>query len=263
MTRLAAAFLVALLSLAGAAFAASDPTAEHKRVYQEVNDNLAGMEQKAFQLDMPDDPVPAEVTAWSDDGDVRKLRIVYPGDHGDTTDEFYFEGNDAGGQLLFVYERIETQAVDGSNASSRENRYYFRDGKLFRWLDGDRQQVSPKSEDFARAEQDLLDISEAALAEADGANGGKHPVATDAQQATGTFAGIEQGDYAYLKLNVNGEERSFMILDTDAAIDKLVNDPDAYMGKEITVSWQSSEEDIPEAGGKTEVDKVLTVTLPD
>jgi len=261
MTRLAAAFLVALFSLAGAAFAASDPTAEHKRVYQEVNDNLAGMEQKAFQLDMPDDPVPAEVTAWSDDGDVRKLRIVYPGDHGDTTDEFYFEGNDAGGQLLFVYERIETQAVDGSNASSRENRYYFRDGKLFRWLDGDRQQVSPKSEDFARTEQDLLDISDAALAEA--GDGGRQSItATDAQESIGTFTGIEQGDYTYLKLQVDGEERSFMILDTDDAIEKLLDNPDAYIGKQIAVSWQTSEEDIPEAGGKTEVDKVLTVTLP-
>ncbi len=265
MKRLAAALLLVALGIGGAS-AASDPTAEHKRVYAEVNDNLAGMEKQAFELDMPGAPVPAEVTAWSDDGDVRKLRVVYPGDHGDTTDEFYFEANDAGGQLLFVYESVVTQAIDGSNASTSENRYYFDGGRLFLWLDGDRRKVTPGSDAFVRAEQDLIETSDAALAELSGKGGssgqGAAPVAGDAQQLTGVFTGLEVGDYTYLKLDAGGEERSFMILDTDDAIEALLADPSAYEGRKLTITWQTSEQDIPEAGGKIEVDQLLSVSLP-
>lgn len=265
MKRLAAALLVVALGIGGAA-AAPDPTAEHKRVYAEVNDNLAGMEKHRFEMELPGAPVPVDVTSWSDDGVVRKLSIVYPGDHGDTVEDYYYEGAEGAGELLFVYQRIDTAAADGSNASSRENRFYFRDSHLFLWLDNDHRKVSPSSDEFARAEQELFAASDAAIGGAlppEPTNGGVTPSGpADGEELSGTFTGLEEGDYVYLKLDVGGEERSFMILDTDAAIDQLLADPDAYVGKDITIVWQATEQDIPEAGGKIEVDKLLTVKLP-
>lgn len=264
MSRLAAAFVFAALMLGGAA-AASDPTAEHKRVYAEVNDNLAGMEKHHFEMELPGAPVPADVTAWNDDGVVRKLSIVYPGDHGDTVEDYYYEGAEGAGELVFVYQRIDTAAIDGSNASSRENRYYFRDSHLFLWLDNDHRKVSPSSDEFARTEQDLLAASDAAMGGAmpPEPTGGPTPSGSaNAEELTGVFTGLEEGDYTYLKLKVGGEERSFMILDTDDSIEALIADPGAYEGKKISITWQTTEQDIPEAGGKTEVDQLLSVSLP-
>lgn len=269
MTRLAAALLVLVLGAASAS-AATDPTAEAKRVYAEVNDNLAGFERVSVELELPDAPAPAEVTGWNDDGDVRKIEIVYPGDHGATTEDYYYAAADDGGALTFVFQRIETAAADGSRSTTRENRYYFRDGQLFRWLDDKRKPVSPKSDEFSRAEQDLLDAADAALAAltppepTDGLTAPDQSAdgPANAEELSGTFTGIEEGDYFHLNLKVGGEERSFFILDTDAAIDKLLADPDAYVGKKITIVWQKAVEDIPEAGGKMEIEKLLTVKLP-
>lgn len=265
MKRLAAALFVLALGIGGAT-AASDSTAEQKRVYAEVNDNLGGMQKLRAEVELPGAPVAAGVTTWSDDGVVRKISIIYPGDHGDTVEDYYYGGSEDGGELMFVFQRIETRAIDGSHASARENRYYFRDGHLFLWLDDKRHQVSPSSDAFSRAEEDLTAASDAVLdtvVAPEPTSGSTPTVPDDAEELTGTFDGIEQGDYAYLKLEVDGEERSFIILETDAAIDKLIDDPDSYMGEEITVVWQAGEEDLPEAGGKVEVEKLLTVRLPE
>jgi hypothetical protein len=80
------------------------------------------------------------------------------------------------------------------------------------------------------------------------------------QTAEGVFTGIEQGDYAHFKLRESdGTERSFFILQTDAAIERVLADPREYEGRNCRVRWERRSENIPEAGGPMEIDVLLGV----
>lgn len=80
------------------------------------------------------------------------------------------------------------------------------------------------------------------------------------QLAEGVFTGIEQGDYAHFKLRESdGTERSFFILQTDAAIERVLADPQEYEGRNCRVRWERRSENIPEAGGPMEIDVLLGV----
>lgn len=264
----AMALAVALLVPAATATAAPDPYDEAKRVYEEIKEELPGLYKDTFEFNLPDAPVPPEVSAWVDKGFPRKISITYPGDHGATVEEYYYAL--AGGELELVlaYQSITTEAVDGSNSTTRDHLFYFDDGRMLRWVDENDERVSPTSADFTSKEEELLATSDRVLAQmagtlddggsGSGSGGGAEPV----EEATGIFDGFEQGDYLYLHLSSNGEQSSFMILRTDGALEKLINNPEKYIGKRITVLWQNAVENIPEAGGPTEVTKAVSVKLP-
>jgi len=81
-----------------------------------------------------------------------------------------------------------------------------------------------------------------------------------AEMLEGTFTGIEQGDYAHWKMREkDGTERSFFILQTDEAIDRVLADPQEYEGRSCRVRWERRKEEIPEAGGPMEIDVLLSV----
>lgn len=78
---------------------------------------------------------------------------------------------------------------------------------------------------------------------------------------SGTFQGIEQGDYFHWKMtDKKGNEHSFFILATDGSIDAVVDAPEKFVGKACSVKWKSSNVEIPEAGGKMDIDQILSVT---
>lgn len=84
--------------------------------------------------------------------------------------------------------------------------------------------------------------------------------AKKAKTLEGTFLGIEQGDYFHWKMKTaDGEERSFFILKPDESVDKMVDKPEGFVGKKCRITWKTSTENIPEAGGKMEVEQILSV----
>lgn len=77
---------------------------------------------------------------------------------------------------------------------------------------------------------------------------------------TGIFLGIEEGDYAHWQMRTDkGEERSFFILKPDASVEKVTAKPTAFKGRKCRVTWKKSKENIPEAGGKIELEQILSV----
>lgn len=81
-----------------------------------------------------------------------------------------------------------------------------------------------------------------------------------ANQTAGTFLGIEEGDYAHWKMKTaDGEEVSYFILKPDAAVEKVLENPAKFKGRKCRVSWKESVENIPEAGGKTKIQQILSV----
>lgn len=80
------------------------------------------------------------------------------------------------------------------------------------------------------------------------------------QTAEGVFLGIEEGDYPHWQMKTaDGKELSFFILKSDATIDPVLERPKRFKGRRCRVQWKRSKEDIPEAGGKIELEQVLSV----
>ncbi len=74
----------------------------------------------------------------------------------------------------------------------------------------------------------------------------------------GTFAGIEQGDYAhFLVKDTKGKPQSYFILRPDKTVQSYLDNPTKLQGRRIRVHWEEREENIPEAGGKQRI-KVVT-----
>lgn len=74
----------------------------------------------------------------------------------------------------------------------------------------------------------------------------------------GTFAGIDQGDYAHFLLkDVKGKRESYFILRPDKSVESYLNNPNKLKGRKVRVHWEERDENIPEAGGKQRI-KVVT-----
>ena len=77
-------------------------------------------------------------------------------------------------------------------------------------------------------------------------------------QTDGTFAGIEQGDYAHFELkDTKGKPHSYFILRPDNSVQSYLDNPTKLKGRKVRVFWEERNEEIPEAGGKQKI-KVVT-----
>ncbi len=78
----------------------------------------------------------------------------------------------------------------------------------------------------------------------------------------GKFLRIDEGDYFHwvMKDSESGEEVDYFILKPDASVEAVTDDPDKFVGKKCRVTWKESTENLPEAGGKTDVQQILSVT---
>lgn len=85
-------------------------------------------------------------------------------------------------------------------------------------------------------------------------------LAAKAEALEGMFLRIDEGDYFHwVMATADGGEGSFFILKPDATVDKVVEEPVAYVGRRCRITWKASQETIPEAGGKIDVEQVLSV----
>ena len=74
----------------------------------------------------------------------------------------------------------------------------------------------------------------------------------------GTFAGIEQGDYAhFLVKTARGKQESYFVLRPDKSVQAYLDNPVKLKGRRIRVRWEERNENIPEAGGKQRI-KIVT-----
>lgn len=228
--------------LAASATAASEVDISHQRqVYKQINESVGAMQKVTASL--PGETGAISLTGWLEDGKPRKI-TASPGLSGADSDEFYLED----GAPVFLFSTMK------KNGGSIEDRVYLENGEIVKWISTNPSFVA-HSEDYASMSERLT--SEVpryveALADGDEAKGGS--------TARGVFTGIEQGDYAHFKLRESdGTELSFFILQTDAAIDRILADPQEYEGRACKVRWERRSENIPEAGGPMEIDVLLGV----
>jgi hypothetical protein len=237
---------------------AADDTAHHRAVYAEINGKEGSMKKKTVTFQDPEDDLTWELNGWFDGQTLRKIVARVPGEDGDGSEEIYVED----GKPLFVFRSYRSLNPDtGKPGASVEDRMYFKNGKLFKWLGNDKQPIEPGMHDFS-LEADRQSTNFAKFTAA--LSGTAKPKAAAALQTMeGTFLGIEEGDYAHWMMRTkDGGETSFFVLRPDASVEKVLESPDKYKGKKCRIQWKSSMENLPEAGGKTKVEQILSVEWP-
>lgn len=113
----------------------------NKRVarYKKVRKELSGFSAEGGQL-----------TAYFDGPAIVKIAATYYGETGRAEEEYYYQD----GKLIFVYRKDSTYSrpMSGKVIRKSENRFYFRNDQLIKWLDENGKEVSTGPE--SKKEQD-------------------------------------------------------------------------------------------------------------
>jgi hypothetical protein len=145
-------FVIACLLAVVASPRAADSSVEEKiksirAKYAEIEKELKDCRQ--VKRDLPDESAEGgELTAYFKASNLRKLSAKFFGETGKALEEYYFAEN----QVIFVL-RVEsryTKPMSGVVKNRTEQRFYFADGKLIRWLNPDNRDVTA---DAAAAER--------------------------------------------------------------------------------------------------------------
>ncbi|HEX9996421.1 MAG TPA: hypothetical protein VGB45_04695 [Abditibacterium sp.] len=98
-----------------------------------------------------------ELTAYSQRGEIKKLVARHYGEGGRSTEEFYFWKN----QLFFVlitdwsYEFPLASAKTTGRETRTQLRFYFQNGKLTRWVNGNNLTPTPSPEALKKRDEVL------------------------------------------------------------------------------------------------------------
>lgn len=109
---------------------------------------------KQVKRDLPDESTEGgELTAYFSDQSLRKLVAKFYGEAGQAREEYYFWDD----RLFFVL-RVESRygkPLSGKVKSKSEERFYFANGVLIRWLDPRKNEV-PAGPEWHERERDWL-----------------------------------------------------------------------------------------------------------
>jgi hypothetical protein len=137
--------------------AAADQTVEEKvkairARYEEVEKGLSQCKQ--VKRDLPGESTEGgELIAWLAGQSLRKLSAKFYGETGQALEEYYFWDD----RLFFVL-RVESRydkPLSGVVKTKTEERFYFADGGLIRWLDPSKKEVLTDAK-FEERGRDLL-----------------------------------------------------------------------------------------------------------
>lgn len=89
------------------------------------------------------------------------------------------------------------------------------------------------------------------------------PVLAEPQIMRGKLLGVEQGDYAHITVeDESGESHSFFV-SNDSSFQQLLEFPEKFTDRQVEIRWQTVERNIPEAGGKQQIDEAMSITYGD
>lgn len=130
-----------------------DPIQAIRRQYAAINRNAAKYKKIKKEL-LGFSAEGGELVAYHSGPSIVKITATYFGEMGRATDEFYYSND----KLIFIYRKHSHYSghLTGKVVRATENRYYFKDDKLIRWIGEDGKQVSTTAPEFAQGETRLL-----------------------------------------------------------------------------------------------------------
>lgn len=98
-----------------------------------------------------------ELVAYFDGPKIMKIVATHFGETGKAVEEYYFWDD----HLIFAYRKdsIYDKPLSGKVARTTENRFYFDNDKLIRWVDENAKQVASSSSEYQEKEKDYLKTS--------------------------------------------------------------------------------------------------------
>lgn len=98
-----------------------------------------------------------ELVAYFDGPAIVKIAATYHGETGRAFEEFYYWNE----KLIFVFRRRDTydRPLSGKVVKTRENRFYFSNDELIRWINEDAQHVAPGNSQYAESKTHYLSLS--------------------------------------------------------------------------------------------------------
>ena|GEM_PF-5634717 len=97
-----------------------------------INKGLGGYARSRVIAKRPDLEYKSEVTIWRDRAGVRKIEALDRDDSGNVITEYYY----LDGALVFAYQAIKGYNDTGKRVIRGEERQYFNNGKMSKWLSG-------------------------------------------------------------------------------------------------------------------------------
>jgi hypothetical protein len=234
LSALGACGLAALLAFCGAA-SAQDDTAPARQVYAEVNRQSGSLRKTGTLARLPGVAYVSEVRAWSDASGVRKLEITDRDDDGDVVTEYYY----ANGALAFAYRAVKGFNTSGKQATRLEERQYFADGRMFKWLSGmDKAPNAPAGAEFAKESRARLAASAFYLQAVARAAGAKEPatveIGREIKRTAGTVTELQNGDVACMMMLKDDEGVAFM----ESGDFPICSQKPSLVGKRVALSYE-------------------------
>ena len=132
---------------------APDPILTIRQQYAAINRKAARYKKVKKEL-LGFSAEGGELVAYLSGPSIVKISATFYGEMGRATDEFYY----ANDKLIFTFRKhLHYNApLTGKVVRITENRYYFKDDKLIRWIGEDGKQVSTTAPEFPQAEARLL-----------------------------------------------------------------------------------------------------------
>jgi len=163
---------VLLMVFAGSLSANDSAILEIRKEYKNIRDALPSLKKAQLELS----GYSAEggrATAYSDSRkDIRLIRVELYGESGKMFEEFYYRN----GSLIFAFYESHRYnvpfyvtpevakdaggvAFDPKKTEITEDRYYFENGRMLRWIDENKRDVGTTSQEFRDSEKAILRFS--------------------------------------------------------------------------------------------------------
>jgi hypothetical protein len=115
-------------------------------LYRRVKKDLSGYSEEG-----------GEMIAYFHGPTIMKIAATFFGETGRSTEEYYYWD----GKLIFVFRREARydKPLSGKIVATKENRLYFKDDKMIRWIDENGKEVVGGSTEFAEKEKEFLQSS--------------------------------------------------------------------------------------------------------
>jgi hypothetical protein len=156
MKRISAVVLIVLFGVLASYEANAqgpDPIQTIRQQYTSINRSAAKSQKVKKEL-LGFSAEGGELVAYLKGPSIMKIAATYFGETGRATEEFYYSND----KLIFVFHKDSRydQPLSGKVVATTENRYYFKDDKLIRWIGEDGKQVPATAPEFAQVESRLL-----------------------------------------------------------------------------------------------------------
>lgn len=153
-------FIIALV-MCNTSFAENQDILEIRQEYKVIRSALPNLQEYSDTL-LGFSAEGMDATIYKDkSGTIRLLKITAFGETGKLIAEYYYKGGD----LIFAFKQshrynvpfyideerakeLGSESFDPKKTKITENRYYFKNGKLIRWLDNDKKRKSENSKEY-------------------------------------------------------------------------------------------------------------------